>query len=282
MRYLIHFDAPIMLHHKCADDMLTMAEHADIPINWTKTAERTVDSIRRLYYASCAPFRTLVVMRNGVDIRRLNMGGPQAITYATALVGWDDGTQGYVRPEDAGKRHTKITIDVLFTLTPDGARANAREAGIEIIEWSDLLRNVPRSDRPGGYRGTQGRTRIDQSEPTVRLSASVPASYRDAVKRLGNGDISAGVRAAIEATAPPRSETVTITSRKAAEHEIDPPIVEIGGREWMELGSGYLANIVAAYINAGMMDGEVEDIAGTLYWHRPGGYDDVRTIVMIK
>lgn len=229
-RYLIHIDTPVVLAHACSDEpQLEFEQWPGVPLTWTKTGEQTVNGVRRLYYAACPPHRVMVVMRNGVDLRQLNHqhGG---LLYATALVGWDEGAAGYVRQGEEGKRHTKISIDVLHTFQPDYAAANVRQHGIELTSWSALLSKAPRSDQRGGYRGTQGRQRIDQDEPTSRISASVPASYVDALRKLGNGDISAGVRAAIEAAAPPRSETITIASRKLAEHQVAPPIVEVDGR----------------------------------------------------
>lgn len=228
-RFLIHIDMPIGVVLQCGDaPQLEFDQWPGAPLEFVKTGEQTVDGIRRLYYAACPPHRVLVVMRNGVDLRKLNDASGN--TYVTALVGWDEGTNGYVRQGEEGKRHTKISIDVLHSFQPDFAAASANKYGLTLTSWSALLANAPRSDRRGGYRGTQGRQRIDQDEPTSRISASVPTSYVDALRRLGNGDISAGVRRAIEAAAPPRSETITIASRKLAEHQVNPPIVEVGGR----------------------------------------------------
>lgn len=280
-RYLIHIDMPIAVTLRCGDTpQLEFEQWPGAPLEWVKTGEQTVDGIRRLYYAACAPHRVLLVMRGGQDARSLNASPGN--TYATALVGWDEGTAGYVRPGEEGRRHTKISIDVIHTLMPDYAAANVRQHGIELISWSALLAKAPRSDQRGGYRGTQGRQRIDQDEPTSRISASVPTSYVDALRKLGSGDISLGVRRAIEAAAPPRSETVTIASRKVTEHQVQPPLVEIDGKTYVEMGSGLLADVLAAGVESGAIPGQALRRGDTIYYWHEAGYESLTAIVMMR
>lgn len=280
MRYLVQMDVPIAVTEHCSADNLELEQWAGVPHWWTETAQQTVDGIKRRYYAACPPYRVLVVMRTGLDLRRLNMSPGNC--YASVLVGWDEGSQGYVRATDVGRRHTKISIDTLYTFTDAYAQAHIRDQGIELITWSELLRKAPRSDQRGGYRGTQGRQRIDQDEATARISASVPRSYVDALRQLGNGDIAAGVRAAVEVAAPPRSETITITSRKVAEHQIEPTLIEIDGRAMVELGDGLLAEIMAANVAAGVIPGEIQRRGDTLYYWHPDGYATMRLLVMVR
>lgn len=216
MRYLIHIDAPVGLLHECSNQPPIF----DHPTDWIKTAERTVGGERRNYYVACPPWRILVVMRHGVDIRQMNVGAPAS--YADALVGWDDGASDFVRQENAGRRHTKITISTLYTWTPDDARAAAGKAGVEIVEWSKLLVGAPRSDQVGGYRGTQGRHRVGGDEPTVSVSIRLPESLVALARNHGNGDVSTGVRNALRGlNATP--DAVTIASSKVIEHRIEPP-----------------------------------------------------------
>lgn len=143
MRYLVHIDTPISLLHECS----SQPEIMETPTDWIKTAEQTIAGERRNYYVSCPPWRILIVARNGLDIRRLNTGALKHVCYADCLVGWDDGQSGFVRDENKGRKHTKVTINTLYTLAPDAAQANARAAGVEIVEWSALLAKAPRSDQ---------------------------------------------------------------------------------------------------------------------------------------
>lgn len=194
MRYLVHIDTPVRLLHECSAQLAIM----ETPTDWIKTAERTVGGERRNYYVACPPWRILIVTRNGLDLRRLNTGAIKQVCYVDCLVGWDEGISEFVCSKNKGRKHTKITILALHT-APDAAAAidKARAAGVELIEWSALLAKSPRGDKVGGYRGTQGRHRIDADEKTVSISVRLPESLVAIARSLGNGEISAGLRTAL-------------------------------------------------------------------------------------
>ncbi len=286
-RYLIRFDTPIQLLHTCDEGQAWEVEgYEDVPLRWTKTAEQTVDGMRRLYYASCAPYRVLVVSQNGLDIRRFQRPpaatGP-AYVYASALVGWDKGSRGYVRKEDEGKQHTKISIEVLFTFgNADQPRVAAEQAGLTLIDWSELLKGAPRSDRAGGFRGSQGRKSLDADEESVSLRASVPASYVETLKALGNGNVSLGLRRVVEAAQPGSSQAVTVASRHLATEQVEPPTTRMDGKEYVIIGQGLLADVFAEYVRAGAVSGEILMLDGWVYYYRPEGYDDLTLMVMVK
>lgn len=203
-RYLVRFDTPIQLLHDCADaPAVEIAGFDDIPLRWVKTGEQTVGEQRRHYYASCPPYRVLVVCQNGHDLHSFQSTPDQPV-YATALVGWDDGAKGYVLPGQEGKRHTKISL--LMRFTGGQLQQSTAHADLERIAWSELLRGAPRTDRPGGYRGTQGRPALDTDEEIVSVRASVPASYAVVLDELGDGNTSKGVRRAVEIVIESRKE----------------------------------------------------------------------------
>src|SRR3990167_349 len=287
MRYLIKFDTPIQLLHACADGQdWEMEGYEGVPLRWTKTAEQTVDGQKRMYYASCPPYRVLVVSQNGVDIRRFQRlptaTGP-AYVYATALVGWDKGTKGYVHAGQEGRQHTKISIQTMFTFgNADQPRVSAEEAGIEIVNWSDLLRGAPRADRAGGYRGSQGRNPISADEETVSIRASVPASYAEILKGLGDGNVSLGLRRVIESVQPGSDQAITVASRHAATEQMQPKTIKFtDGRYRLHIGNGVLADVFAASVEAGIIAGDiVRGPVNDIYYWRAGGYDDLTLMVM--
>jgi hypothetical protein len=170
----------------------------DFPINpidgaMVKTAERTVDGQRRYYYAGAGPHRILFVMRNGQPIEALD----EPNTYVKALVGWDPGTADFVLPQHAGKQHTKVTVDLLLTLTPEGAAEFARAAGAEVESLAHILANAPRSDKAGGARGVVGRKRL-AGGTQARTVTLTPEQWALAEQLGGGENASAGIRRALD------------------------------------------------------------------------------------
>lgn len=285
-RYLIRFDTPIQLVHRCDDGQSwDIQGFEDVPLRWTKTAEQTIDGQRRLYYAACAPYRVLVVSQNGTDIRRFQRSiaatGP-AYVYASALVGWDDGTKGYVLPGQEGRRHTKISIHTMFTFgNADQPLVAAESAGLELVDWSELLRSAPRADQRGGYRGSQGRQPLDADEETMSVRASVPASYVETLRSIGDGNVSLGLRRLVESAQPGSDQSVTVASRHVMSEQVAPAVIDVDGLPCLDVGDGVLAETLAAGVEAGAMPGRVLRRDGRVYYYRPGSYDDLRVVVMV-
>jgi hypothetical protein len=162
---------------------------------FVKTAERTVDGRRRYYYAGLGAHRILLVMRNGHPLESLS----QPDAYIKALVGWDAGTSEFVLPAHAGKRHTKITVDMLLTLDESAAQKYAAASGVEIESLAHVLAQAPRSDRAGGARGDVGRKPVGGDvEAVPRTITLLPEQWRLA-EAIGGGNRSAGIRAALDA-----------------------------------------------------------------------------------
>lgn len=152
----------------------------DQPLDgWSMTNRAEVTGALRHYYAAPLPLRVLLVTRGGLTIADLRQG-----TTVLALLGTDPGTPGFVLAE--GRRHTKISV---LAAVPDAALPTSTLSGV--------LARAPGA-RPRRYHGG-GRQRLAAAEPTVRITASVPESYREAVIDAGYGDISAGVRRIIAA-----------------------------------------------------------------------------------
>lgn len=147
----------------------------DQPLDgWSMTNRAEVTGDLRHYYAAPPPLRVLLVTRSGLTIADLRQG-----TTVLAQIGIDYGTPGFVLAE--GRRHTKISV---LAAVPDAALPTSTLSGV--------LARAPGA-RPRRYHGG-GRPRLAADEPTGRLTASVPESYRRAVQAAGYGDISAGVR----------------------------------------------------------------------------------------
>jgi hypothetical protein len=169
---------------------------ADLDItNLTKTAERTINGIRRYYYAGAGAHRILIVMRNGEPLEAL--AAPNI--YVKALVGWDEGSADFVLPEHAGKQHTKITVDMVLVLTPEQAQEWATTAGLKVESMAQILANAPRSDRAGGARGEVGRKPVGGTERARPGSVSLLPDQWALAERLGDGVASVGIRRALDA-----------------------------------------------------------------------------------
>ena len=78
------------------------------------------------------------------------------------------------------------------------------------------------------------------------------------------------------------SETITIASRKLAEHKIEPILIDIDGQTWVDMGTGMLADILAASVQAGAIPGKVMQSGDSVYYFHPDGYDHLAVIIMIK
>lgn len=147
----------------------------DRPLDgWSMTNTAEVTGDLRHYYAAPPPLRVLLVTRSGLTIDDLRHG-----MTVLAQIGNDPGTPGFVLAEN--RRHTKISV---LAAEPDAALPTSTLSGV--------LERAPGAKRRTYHGG--GRQRLAADEPTVRLTASVPESYRRAVQAAGYGDISAGVR----------------------------------------------------------------------------------------
>lgn len=145
------------------------------------TGEQTVNDVLRRYYAAHLPLRLLLVMQVG-NVTDLQVG-----RYAKALLGWDDGDNPYVLPGQQGKRHTKISVTMIY----DGPLP----AGVEkITPLSEIIAKAPRADRPGGWRGGGGRPRVIDDDLTERRTVTLPSRLWRRIEALGNCNFSAGVR----------------------------------------------------------------------------------------
>jgi len=200
MSYLIHVDVPIVPVDECA---------ASESLQFLLTGAQMVNGAPRFYYAACSPHRMLIVMRNGDTLESLGMG-----SYAIALIGWDEGDNQYVLPANVGRRHTKMSIEAIVASPEEAAQRilqrdlrkrigalevalNKRTDALKVVELSYVLEGVPRSDRRGGFRGSQGRNMVGGDEPTERISVSLPASVAAKLRIFSGGDVSAAARAAI-------------------------------------------------------------------------------------
>jgi hypothetical protein len=161
---------------------------------FVKTAERTVDGLRRYYYAGLGAHRILLVMRNGHPLESIS----QPDAYIKALVGWDAGTSEFVLPAHAGKRHTKITVDMLLTLDERAAQKYAAAAGVEIESLAHVLAQAPRSDRAGGARGDVGRKPVGGDVEAVARTITLLPEQWEIIERLGGSNRSAGARRMVQ------------------------------------------------------------------------------------
>lgn len=147
----------------------------DQPLDgWSMTNRAEVTGDLRHYYAAPLPLRVLLVTRGGMTIADLRQGAT-----VLAQIGNDPGTPGFVLAEN--RRHTKISV---LAAVPDAALPTSTLSGV--------LARAPGAKRRTYHGG--GRPRVQPGEPTVRITASVPESYWQAVIDAGYGDISAGVR----------------------------------------------------------------------------------------
>lgn len=191
---LIQVDIPIIIGaHELETPLATESE-----LWLVKTGEQTVDGIRRYYYAGQPPRRILVVMRNGEPLERVEPGDQ-----LVALVGWDDGSDRFALPGDAGKRHTKISVDrVLRLAEADAGRVAELLAGDGTVSvaLSELVARAPRADRAGGQRGdAAGRPPVVDGDRTEVHGVSLPSQAWREVEALGAGNRSLGLRLLWEA-----------------------------------------------------------------------------------
>lgn len=70
----------------------------------------------------------------------------------------DDVHLPYVLPENAGKRHSKLAVQQVVVA-----------GGQWDKKLSEIISGAPRADRPGGYRGTQGRKKEHKKQVGLRL-----------------------------------------------------------------------------------------------------------------
>lgn len=176
-----------------------------------RTGEQTVDGSRRYYYAANPPRRLLIVARNGSHLESAHPG-----QYWQALIGWDDGDNAYVLSGDEGKRHTKLTIDLLLDVPLPGA--------VETTPLSTVVDRAPRSDRPGGVRGVMaGRPPVAVGDRVERHNVTLPSLLWRRVEQAGGGNRSGGIRNLIEGVAPMHV------------YEVGKPYIP-GRTQWPEIG----------------------------------------------
>lgn len=154
----------------------------------TATGMQEIDGLPRTYYAARPPYRLLLVLRHGVTLAAVQPG-----CYLAALIGWDDGRSSYTMPADAGKRHTKLSVDAVLPTLPS--------VPSPVLNLTALLARVPRSDRPGGVRSAAqagGRPRLTGSENVEAHNVTLPARLWRRIEDAGQGNRSAGVRVLLE------------------------------------------------------------------------------------
>jgi len=155
-----------------------------------KTGEQTIDGARRYYYAANPPRRLLIVARNGSHLESARPG-----QYWKALIGWDDGDNAHVLSGDEGKRHTKLTIDLLLDVP-------IHDIGVA-TPLSTVVDRAPRSDRPGGVRGTMaGRPPVQPGDRVEQHNITLPSRLWRRAETTGAGNRSAGIYRLIEGEEP--------------------------------------------------------------------------------
>lgn len=153
-------------------------------IQWREMACQEIDGQRRWYYAAEPPWRIVLVLR-GQPITA-SFWVPSGIVHG--LVGWEEGTPEFVLPANQGRRHTKLTL----LAEPPGV--------IYIDQVESLVHTLfrsPRSDRRGGYRGTQGRRTLDIAG-THQVCTTLTTEQHAYVLDIGQGDVAVGVRLAVQ------------------------------------------------------------------------------------
>ncbi len=153
-------------------------------IQWREMASHEVDGATRWYYAAEPPWRIVLVLR----------GAPLDASFWTpsgivnGLIGWENGSAGFVLPENEGRRHTKITL-------------LAEPPSVIFLEQVESLLHIlfraPRGDRRGGYRGTQGRRPID-SAGSHQVCTTLTGYQHTYVLNIGQGDVAQGLRNAVQ------------------------------------------------------------------------------------
>ena len=165
------------------DTELLAPRDGEETVTWRKMAQMTVDSETRYYYTALAPWRIVLVLRSAP----LESLAWPAGAIIDALVGWDNGSPGFVLPENERRKHTKIT---LLGKQPTAIFPE------EVKTLSEIIFRSPRSDRRGGFRGTQGRRPLDDAGMHQVRATLTQEQYLYAMS-LGDGDISKGLRNAV-------------------------------------------------------------------------------------
>lgn len=154
-------------------------------IQWREMTVQTVDGEPRWYYAAESPWRLVLVLRR--QPITASFWAPSGIV--SGLVGWENGTPGFVLPGSEGRRHTKLTL-------------LAEPPGIIYVDQVESLVHTlfraPRSDRRGGYRGTQGRRSLD-SAGTHTACTTLTGDQHAFVLDVGQGDLARGLRCVVQA-----------------------------------------------------------------------------------
>jgi len=140
-------------------------------------------------------------MRTGTPVEAVRPG-----QYLKALLGWDAGDSGYTLPGDAGKRHTKLSVDMILDL--------AAEQLPPTVPLTAVLARVPRSDRPGGARSAAqaaGRPPVAWGDRVEQHNITLPSRLWRRIEHVGQGNRSAGVRVLAEQALAPQTLTAEDT-----------------------------------------------------------------------
>lgn len=165
------------------DTPLAAPRDGEDAITWRKMAQIDYEDGTRYYYTAEAPWRIVLVLRGAAIDDSVWVSG--AIFHA--LTGWDNGTPGFVRPEDERRKHTKLT---LFPHAPEAIFPES------VRNLSSVLFRSPRSDKRGGFRGTQGRRALDDAG-THQVRTTLTSDQYAYVQKLGAGDVGKGLRDAV-------------------------------------------------------------------------------------
>lgn len=178
---ILHIDIPIIVSpiHEDRTDALPGS------LLLVQTGEQVIDGVTRRYYAAHPPLRLHLVTRNIPFI-------PPLDSHVQGIIGWDNGESPYTLPQNARRKHTKLTFFSMFgdddEIPPDS----------EFASLAAILATVPRSDRPGGSRPGAGRHLMTASR-TNPYSVTLPANMAAWLTALGDGNLSSGIRKATAA-----------------------------------------------------------------------------------
>lgn len=160
---------------------------------------------------------------------------------------WRTGAEPQVPRANVDKQHRIIKI------------VGKADQGANATTWTEMARGIPKT-RPGGYRLNQGRKPLSESQQTVQLATSVLTHHKDDARLLGNGNPSSGVRKAIEAA---------ITARDVSHLCTDPETRTFNGRMMLNMGTGWLPELLASAVDAGIIAGEVTRYQGEVFFAGP-------------